>query len=203
MPALHCFCIEVHARHSPMVHGVAPQLVMSFQWPVESQFCTVLIEQRLAMPGEHSPPQSCFVVSQTNVHVAGGPHWPIEPQVSTLLAAPAAQRVVLGLQLPEHTPSTHALSHGVCVWFIPITSHTTGVLFALHDRVPGLHMPAHAEASPEPVHANGHAVMSCQIPDRSHCWIAVPEGLQRFAAAVHRATQAPASHVGISTGHAV
>jgi hypothetical protein len=82
-------------------------------------------------------------------------------------------------------------------------SQRAGVLFAPHDRVPGLHMPPQAEAPPDPVHANGHVVVSCQRPAASHCWMVVPSGLQRLVPAVQRAMHMPlaSSHTGMSDGH--
>jgi hypothetical protein len=187
-----------------MLQGVGAQLVLSFHWPVASHDCTVLFEQRSAMPGAHSPPQSCFVVSQTNVHAVDAPHVPFAPHVSTRVVLPAAHRVVPGLQSPMHTPSpTHAAMHGGCAWFVPVVSQRKGVLLAPHVRVPGLHMPPQAEVSPIPVHAKGHVVVSCQMPAVSHCWMVVPEGLHRLDPAMQRLTHLPvsSSHTGMSAGH--
>jgi hypothetical protein len=190
--ALHCFWFGVHARHCPMLHGVVPQLVMSFQWPVASHDCTVLPEHRFAVPGAHSPPQSFVVVSHTKVQAVDAPHAPLAPHVSTRFVEPAAQRVALGLHMPVHSPApVHALAHAVCIWLVPVASHRNGVLFAPQVRVPGTHDPVHIVAVPVPPQANGHVAVSCQSPCKSHCWMTEAPGLHRFVPAMQRDAHRP------------
>jgi len=204
LPALHCFWFGVHALHSPPLHGVGEQFVPFVHKPVALHDCTVLPEQRFAMPGAHSPPQSCFAASQTNVQAVGAPHLPIASHASTRVVDPAEQRVAPGRQSPVHAPAAQAVVHAACVWFVPVASQRMGVLLAPQLLVPGLHIPVHAVVASEPVHANGHVVVSCQKPCRSHCWMTAAAGLQRFTPAVQRKMQAPVavSQTGLSFGQA-
>jgi hypothetical protein len=85
---------------------------MVCQCPVPSQDCTVLPEQRGAVPGEHSPPQSPVVGSQTNAHAVAAAQLPSPSQVCTMLLAPMAHRVAPGLQSPAQAPSRQKLVQG-------------------------------------------------------------------------------------------
>jgi hypothetical protein len=204
LPALHCLVFGVQAAHRPIVHGIVPHAVLSFQWPVASQDWTVLPEQRSAVPGEHSPPQPLVAGSQTNVHATAAPQCPFASQVSTPFRVVVEHRVVFGAQSPEQTPlPVHALAHAVCVWFVPESSHRSGALLAPHDRVPGLHEPTHATASPVPVHAKGHVMISCQTPPKAHC-CTVADGPHRLVPDWQRTMQSPVagSQSGLSIGQA-
>jgi hypothetical protein len=102
LPALHCFWFGVHARHWPMLHGVAPQDILSFQCPVASHDWIMLLEHISAVPGAHSPPHFLVAASHTNVHAAAGPQTPIALHVSNVVVEPAAHRVAFGAHSPVH-----------------------------------------------------------------------------------------------------
>lgn len=204
LPALHCLVFGEQAAHRPIVHGIVPHAVLSFQWLVASQDWTVLPEQRSAVPGEHSPLQLLVAGSQTNVHATAAPQCPFASQVSTPFGVVVEHRETFGAQSPAQTPlPVHAPAHTICIWFVPESSQRSGVLLAPQDRVPGLHDPPQATASPVPVHAKGHVMRSRQTPPKSHC-CKLADGPHRLVPGWQRTMQSPVagSQVGLSIGQA-
>lgn len=154
LPLLHCFSFGAHARHSPRLQGVDTQLVIAFHRPVLSQACTELPAHCGAAPGEHSPLHSPTVGSHTKVQASEGPQWPVASQVCANVVEPGAQRVASGLHSPEHMPlASQTVAHGACGSLMPAALQSSGVAFSPQLRVPGLHEPVHAVASPVPLQA--------------------------------------------------
>ncbi len=137
MPLTHfCGCVPLHwsapfvheAAHVPAVHTPTHAGPLFCHVPVPSHVCGCWPLHWTA-PGTHDPPQAPAL--QTNGHVPPRAHVPFAPHDSGVVPASPAHPAAPGVQLPVHTPLTHALFvHVVGELHTPVAPHVSMPLLA-------------------------------------------------------------------------